>query len=222
MNIFIITSTLNPKVGVIDNETRYNQSLKTVETLRQKDPNAKIFMFDSSPNLVEDFKIKEFRSRVDYFVTLSNHSHAIELGNAGNKSAGECYIMIVALDIIKNLNFKNINRIFKITGRSELTDDFDIEYYSNDDLRGKFVFKTPVISWMSPSLKLVDTRLWSFSYDMIDDVDIMIREAYEKCMTGTLDLEHVYYNLLDKEKLIEKDVLGLTCQVSNDGTIVYD
>ena len=222
MDIFIITSTLKPKVGVIDQETRYQQSLETIESIKEKAPDSIIMMLDSSPEPVEDYKVANLKSKINYYISLTSHSHAIELGNIGHKSAGECYIMIVAFDVIRNLNLKNIRRIFKITGRSVLNSNSDISYYDDPKLIGKFVFKTPVVSWISPTMKLVDTRLWSFSYDMIEDVDKMVREAYEKCMAGKLDLEHVYYNLLDKNKLIGKDVIGLTCQISRDGEIVHD
>jgi len=221
MDIFIITSTLKPKVGVIDDETRYNQTFKTIDSIRQKAPDSIIFLFDSSPTFVEDYKLKELKPKVDYFISLSNHTHSIELGNKGLKDAAECYIMIVALDIIKNLNFKNVRRIFKITGRSELTDDFDINYYSDPEIKGKYVFKAPVVSWISPTLRFLDTKIWSFSHDMIDETDKLVRGVYDKIMSETLDMHHIYFKLIDKEKLIEKDVIGLFVQSSKNGEFEY-
>jgi hypothetical protein len=36
------------------------------------------------------------------------------------------------------------------------------------------------------------------------------------------DMEHLIFKLMNREKLIEKEVLGLKCQVSSDGRIQYD
>jgi hypothetical protein len=222
MNIFIITSTLKPKIGIIPENVRYEQTLETIKSIKDKAPGSKIFLLDSSPTPLEQEKIDTLRKEVDYFISLFNHTHAIELGNKGLKSAAECYIMIVALDIIRNLNYGDVNRVFKITGRATLTDNFRIEDYDNPDMKGKYVFKTPVVSWMSPMFKLVDTRLWSFDYSLLDQTNQMVRDAYQDCMTGPFDLEHVYYKKLDKEKLFTKDVIGLQCVLASDGTLINE
>lgn len=220
MHIFVITSILNPKVGVLDPETRYKQTLRTVESIKEKAPGAMILLLDSSPE-IEQYKVDTLRGQVDYFISLSNHSMALELAKNGLKSPGECYIMAVAIDVIRNLALLDVQRVFKITGRAELTDDFHIEDYDNPQMKNKYVFQTPVISWMSPQIKLVNTRLWSFDYNMIDEVDTLVREAFEETMRGQFDLEHAYYKLIeDKDKIFGLDRIGLSCQVASNGVMV--
>ena len=221
MYVFVITSILRPKIGIIDFETRYQQTLKTIESIKSKAPGSMIILVDSSPEL-EDDKVQIIKPQVDYFISLSNHSHAQELSSKGLKSPGECYIMVIALDVIRNLALTNVQRVFKITGRAELTENFHIEDYDNPQMEGKYVFKTPVVSWMSPQLKLVDTRLWSFDYNLLDEADQLVRYAYEETMQGRFDLEHAYYKLLPKDRLFEKDVIGLTCQLASCGTIINE
>ena len=223
MHIFVITSTLKPKIGIIDNETRYSQTLNTIQSIRNKVKDAVILLVDSSPEPLEQEKIDNLKSKTDYFITLFNHALAVELANSGLKSQAECYIMIIALDVIRNLALKDVNRVFKITGRAELTDNFHVEDYDNPEMQGKYVFKTPVTSWMTSQLKLVDTRLWSFDYPMLDETEKLIRQTYEECMSKPqFDLEHTYYRLLDKSKLFEKDVIGLKCQLASCGTIINE
>ena len=223
MHIFVITSILKPRIGVLDPVTRYTQTLKTIQSIKDKAPGAMIIMIDSSPDELGQTIVDDLKSKVDYLVPLNKHKQSVELANKGLKSPGECYIMVIALDIIKNLGLPKVDRIFKITGRAELNDNFHIEDYNNPDMKGKFVFKTPVVSWMSQHLKLVDTRLWSFDYNLLDDVDgTLIRPAYEETMKGRLDLEHAYYKFLPKELLFEKDVIGLTCQLASCGTIINE
>ena len=168
------------------------------------------------------YLVEKLKSEVDYFVWIYNHQFAQDLNSKGLKSPGECYIMVIALDVIRNLARTDIDRVFKITGRAKLTENFHIEDYDNSEMKGKYVFKTPVVSWMSQHLKLVDTRLWSFDYTLLDETEQMIRLAFEETMQGRFDLEHTYYKLLPKDKLFEKDVIGLTCKLASCGTIINE
>jgi len=220
MYIFIVTSTLNAKIGILSPEVRYQQTLNTIKSIKDKVKDSMILLLDSSPMPLEQEKIDDLKTKVDYFISLFNHTHAQELGNAGLKSPAECYIMIVAIDIIRNLALDKVKRVFKITGRGELTDRFNIEDYDDPDMKGKYVFKKRVVSWMSPQLNLVDTRLWSFDYSMLEEVNHMVRQAYDDCMNTRWDLEHIYFKVMDKEKLFEKDVIGLKCQLASDGVII--
>ena len=161
-NIFVITSCLNAKVGLIDHETRYNQTLNTIKSIRDKVKDSIIVFVDSSPTFVSEEKMKTIRDMCDYSVALFNHSVAIDLAEKGLKTPGEAYNMVVAIDIIRSFNPQDVKRVFKVTGRAELTDDFHIEDY--DNMQGKYVFKKRNKSWMSPALELVDTRLWSFDF----------------------------------------------------------
>lgn len=222
MHIFVITSILNPKVGVIDPETRYNQTLRTIESIKERAPGSMILLLDSSPEL-EQHKVDNLRSQVDYFISLSNHTLAMELATNGLKSPGECYIMAVAIDVIRNLAKLDVQRVFKITGRAELTDEFNIEDYNNPEMKNKYVFQEPVVSWMSQQIKLVNTRLWSFDYDMLDEVDNLVREAFEETMKGRFDLEHTYYMLIeDKDRIFGMERIGLKCQVASNGVMVNE
>lgn len=221
MNVFVITSILNPKIGIIDPETRYQQTLKTIQSIKDRAPGSIIMVVDSSPQL-ESHKIENIRKEVDYFISLSNHKFSNDLANAGLKSQGECYIMLVAIDAIRNMAREDIKRVFKITGRAELTDRFNIEDYNNPEMKGMYVFKTPVVSWMSQHLKLVDTRLWSFDYSLLDQAEQLVRYAYEETMTTRFDLEHAYYKLLPKDKIFGKDVIGLKCILASDGTEINE
>ena len=47
-NIFVITSCLNAKVGLIDHETRYNQTLNTIKSIRDRVKDSIIVFVDSS------------------------------------------------------------------------------------------------------------------------------------------------------------------------------
>lgn len=225
MYIFVITSTLKPSApNNVSDDDRYIQTINTIDSIKSKVPNSLIILLDSSPVPVEEFKFEEIKEKIDYCIPLTNHSHVKELGLKSHKSAAELYIMIIAMDVIKNLALPNIKRVFKITGRAELTDDFDISFYEKDEVKGKYVFQTPVVSYISPTLKLVNTRLWSFDYSIHEEVDEMLRAAYYECLPMRFDnnIEHVLYKLIDSDKMYGKDVVGLKCVCAGDGEIKND
>jgi hypothetical protein len=219
---FIISSCLNAKVGQIDHESRFQQTLKTISSIKNKVTESIIIFVDSSPTPIEDYKISTIKGQVDHFVVLSNHSRALEMSEHGLKTPGEAYNMIVALDIIRTFNPENVKRIFKITGRAELTDDFHIEDYENENLKGKYVFKNRNKSWMSPALELIDTRFWSFDYELLEEVADLMIKVYNEFFSTNWDIEHLILKIINKDKLVEKKILGLKCQVSSDGRIQYD
>lgn len=220
MNIFIITSVLKPTIGIIPHDVRYQQTLDTIKSIKEKTKDSLIILLDSSTTPLDLETVQELKSKTDYFISLLNHKQAMELSSNGMKSPGEIYIMVTALDIIKNLTLQNVNRVFKITGRGELTDRFNIEDYDNPEMKGKYVFKKSVVSWMHPDIKLVDTRLWSFDHSMLDEVDKMLRDSFPECINTGWDLEHVYYKMIDKDKLFEKDVIGVKCQLASTGDLI--
>ena len=220
--IFIISSCLQPKIGVIDHESRFQQTLNTISSIRNKVENSIIIFIDSSPTPIDDHKIFCIKSQVDHFVLLSNHSRALELSQHGLKTPGEAYNLIVAFDVIRTMGIPNVKRVFKITGRAELTDDFDIHYYENELLNGKYVFKKRNKSWMSPALHLLDTRLWSFDFEILEEVADLIVKVYNDYFTTQWDMEHLIFKIINKDRLVEKEVLGVKCQISSDGRIQYD
>mgnify|MGYP006290572221 FL=1 len=56
-NLFIVTSALNTGIGVIDPDTRYQQTIEGLKNLREKCPNDIILFADGSPNMVKDLSL---------------------------------------------------------------------------------------------------------------------------------------------------------------------
>jgi hypothetical protein len=145
-----------------------------------------------------------------------------ELGASGQQSPAEATNLLLTFDYIKNLNLPNIKRIFKLTGRGHLGEDFDISYYENPDLIGKYVFKTRITSWVHSSVSLFSTRCWSFCYSLLPETYNKMIRIYEGCLRTGFDLEHITYAELDMQKVVEKELLGFRCQVSRTGVVEYD
>jgi hypothetical protein len=219
---FVLTSAICPNTGVFTKEQRYEQTLNTIKSIRSKVSNSFILLSDSGPNPVPEEWVENLQELCDDVIFVKD-STLEQLNMYRMQTPAEIHNMKNALSYLKYLNLLGIDRVFKITGRAELTDDFNIiQYISNPAIKDKYVFKKSVDSWMGKGLKLYDTRIWSFDYSMIDEVIAMHSGAFNTACSSGLDLEHVYYQLISPEKVVEKDVLGLRCYVASDGTVRND
>jgi hypothetical protein len=69
--LFIVTSALNPEMGIINREDRFNQTLDGLRSIRERMPNAIVLMVDGSPNKIEEEKVKALKEYVNFFADFS-------------------------------------------------------------------------------------------------------------------------------------------------------
>lgn len=221
--LFLITSALNPSYGVFSLDERYEQTKNTIKSIRHKVPDAHIFLVDVSvKGLPKDIQ-SDVISLVDYFMDLSEHPDMVQLSLGQAKSQSESLMTLIFLDTLKsNEVFKQYDRIFKITGRLELDDGFDINAY--EGLNGKYVFKKRVNTWMNPPYKnathLYDTRLHSYCSSLIDYHMDALKRMFE--YLPYVDLEHGMFAVIDNDKIVEFERVHCKGRVASSGEWRYD
>lgn len=222
MYVFIITSAINSVSSVMDFETRFNDTFKTIESIRNRVPDSYIVLSESSSQKLPREKLDQLREKVDQLYVLSDIPLVRELGEKFLKSPAEATNMSITLRFVRNLNLPNVKRVFKVTGRGYLNDKFIISHYEKPELYGKYVFKKRIVSWVHPSISLLSTRCWSFCYSLLPEVEVMMQRIYEGCMRSGHDLEHITFAELDLQKLTEVEPIGFSCQISRTGEIEHD
>lgn len=218
--LFVITSTINANIGVISNSDRYFQTLNTINSIKLKVPNSKIIVVDSSTSELSKKQLDDLSKNVDAVLVAGEIPQIKNLSSYGLKSHAETELMFIAFDFIKKMQLTDIARIFKISGRYELTDKFDISLYDNIDTG--YVFKKQRPSWKNDESIILDTRLWSFSVNLLDEISSIYHEIYKSIQQENLDIEHAIAKHIDKNKLIELDEVGLKGIVASDGRTQYD
>jgi len=132
-------------------------------------------------------------------------------------------------DLLAEVNASS--RIFKLSGRYELTDKFDIKAFDNKKTKNKYVFKKRQASWISESDTGVDfmlqTRLWSFTPALLDDTINMysqiVNNMFATFNAGKyIDNEHSMAKFIPADKLVELDVVGLQGNIAPNGMMVID
>lgn len=198
-HICIVTSAIGSTLGIVPLEDRFKQTLHSIDTIRNKIPNCCIVLNDVSVQSVPDY-INEVKPLVDVFLDSSNHQYIKDFSIKGLKSHADLLLVRESLEFIINfIDLTTINRIFKLSGRHSITEEFDIKEYEGTE--GKYVFKKPVQSWISPDMKIYESRLFSFHKSLIPDYVEKFPNMFNSC-DGQFDLEHTYYKWLNPNDVV--------------------
>lgn len=226
--LFIVTSALRPGMGVFSDDERFQQTMKTLTSIRKKCPNAYIIFADTSVREVPAMEFLAISKSVNYFMKMHEkyNEDVLYFSQAGMKSHAEtCLLFHVLLRIKVDPNLQmilpSVSRIFKITGRMELDDGFDITAY--EGLDGKYVFKKRNPSWMpEPRISdyVLDTRLFSICPSSLLEYMEILQKNFQ--MVDFVDTEHAHFANIPKDKLIEFDRVYCKGQVASTGEWKYD
>jgi hypothetical protein len=227
-NIFLVTSCVQPNIGVVNFEDRYTQTIETFDSVRRRTEDSLIVFTDSSVHPLEDWKKDVIKSKVDIYLDFSLDKTAQEINKYGLKSLGENFLLLNSiLNLKKQYDFKTMEgRMFKLGGRCSLLDSFDLKDYENTF--GKYVFKKRLASWMQPEIQnsygsthILETRLYSWCFSLVDDYIQVIYKNFELFNKG-LDTEHSHMINIPSDKLIEFDMVNAGCIMALNGNYMKD
>jgi len=243
-NIVLLTSAVYTNYGIYNPVERIQQTLDTAKSAKKYIPNAVIILVDNSKVDVQNDTSPEFEElidTVDYYIDNSddtdiqyfhNNVQNYDIG----KNAMEALGMMKALTYIgndKNMmkEIKVADRIFKLSGRYQVTDKFDIAKFSNENTRDKYVFKKAQPSWINPAdtgvNTLLQTRLWSFTPSLLTETTEIYNTIIKTMMelfnqNKYIDNEHAMSKFIPKDRLVELDVVGLQGNIAPNGMMIID
>lgn len=244
MNTVLITSAVHTNYGIYSTDERLQQTIDTVKSVRQYLPDSTIVLIDNSTVAVQTDTgqlINELESLVDYWIDNSDDAdikyfHENVTNYDVGKNMMECLGMYKALThISKDPAMSEViaksNRVYKISGRYELTDKFDITAFDNPSTKGKFVFKKANPSWIDPDVTGVttqlQTRLWSFDSSLLATVTALflaiLKNMGEVSSNGKyIDIEHSMAKYIPATRLVELDVVGVKGNIAPNGALVIE
>jgi hypothetical protein len=233
----LVTSAINTKFGIYSTEQRIEQTLQTIDSVRQRIPKCRLFLLEMAGVALTEDQRQLLTSKVDHLIDFTSDTNVVNLYNSTDnwdvvKNVTEVMCFKSALKtIIDSTAFDDIDRFFKISGRYTLTDQFDIEYYNQYKVKHCVVVGASRSSQFPYDLTEVDrqymSRLWSWPADLTEEVI----EAYKNSLQymyqrlnarGYVDIEHCLYKFLDKEKVIEKDIVGISGNIAPNGAAIND
>lgn len=135
MILILITSLLNPinkplsytNVRSIYNiEERFQQTLKTIQSVKSKIPNYYIILIEASKN-IEKYENK-FKELVNEYYNFKDNKNITKKVESPYKGLGEVYMM---LGYLHNNNINKFDSLIKISGRYYLDNTFEFKFFDN-------------------------------------------------------------------------------------------
>jgi hypothetical protein len=242
--LVLITSAVYTNYGIYDAKQRIQQTLDTVKSAKQYIPDCTIILIDNSTVAVQaddSVEFNELIDTVDYYIDNSDdkdiqHFHNNITNYDIGKNSMECVGMYKALTYMSsNPEIMEIittsSRIFKLSGRYQLTDKFDISAFDNEATADKYVFKRAQASWINSAdtgvTTMLQTRLWSFTPSLFIDT-IQLFQTILQNMFATfnqqkyIDVEHSMAKYIPQDKLVELETVGLQGNIAPNGMMIID
>ena len=244
--LFLVGSAIKhfqeDKFSAYDEKQRFEQTLETIECIRKKVPESYVVLFECSSKSIDKKQKDILKEKTDLFLEFyeepglkaiyENLEVRPELITYG-KSLLETRGLLNTLYVIKKNNlFSDSQRVFKMTGRYLLNNDFDVRDYQSKFLEGKYVIKRyeyleqntenyddkeleNVYAYLYGAKGMMVTGLWSFDRILFTKIEETLERAFiymEKMLqfTGGTDIEHSLYRFIDKKNVINISNLGLT------------
>ncbi len=219
-NYVIITSAINTTHGAYDPDTRLVQTLNTIQSVYDNIPNAKVCIVESSGMPVEKNIIEKLHKITNCVIDMSSdptlkHIH----DNTENwdivKNLCEMLAFNSALKMLKDNNqFDDIDRVFKLSGRYVVNEDFNPQYY--EDNPDKIIVGQKIKSQFPKKIGIryqYMSRLWSWPTSLQPVIDKFYMNAidmYKQRFDENLyiDIEHMMFKLLPKKHILEIPLVG--------------
>lgn len=223
-------------------EQRFEQTLETIKNIKEKVPESYIILSDCSPSPIEESHKNFLKEECDLLLQFHDE-RVIKLLYENiksdpskivyGKSLLETRNLLNTLYFIKEHNlFSDTQRVFKMTGRYLLNDDFDIKDYYSKFFEGKYIIKKydylpeesenynqeqldNVYAYLYGAKGMMVTGLWSFDRLLYNDIVDSLEKSFlymEKMIqyTAGTDIEHSLYRFIDKKNIVNVSNLGLT------------
>ena len=243
-NIVLLTSAVYTNYGIYNPQDRIKQTLETAKSAKKYIPGAVIILVDNSKVDVQNDTSAEFDELidiVDYYIDNSDDADIQYFhNNVQNYDIGKN--AMEAMGLMKALTYINsdedmkkviadADRIFKLSGRYQVTDKFDITKFDNAETKDKYVFKKAQPSWINPAdtgvTTLLQTRLWSFTPSLFLATIELYKNIIETMVTlfnqnKYIDNEHAMSKFIPKDQLVELDTVGLQGNIAPNGMMIID
>jgi len=228
-DLFIVTSAIRTGIGVIDENTRFNQTIEGLKTLKKYAPNAIIMLVDASSQPIPEHSVHTLSRLCDRTIMFHGDQDLMTLANAGLKSQAEITLLFKTINVLKfhpelQQMMASVRRVFKLSGRTNMLEGYDPSEY--DNLFGKYVFKKRMPSWLPKETQvksncdhLLITRMYSFCTSLMDDYFNTLPQIYNTVNEFGVDTEHAHFGNINKEYLVEFDNLYCEGVLAGNGQI---
>ena len=245
--LFLVGSAINhfkeDDLSAFKAEERFQQTLDTIQSIKDKVPDAYILIYEGSETTIKQEYKDKFIEQSDLFIECGDDSYMKSLYENLHrdpdkftfvKSMLECRCLQIVLNhMMEHNTFNDATRVFKLSGRYKLNEYFDIDDYKTRFLMNKYVMKyydygerfediKNIYSLLYGCKGSIVTGLWSFDRFLFNDIFNVLNRSFEYMeraiqLTAGIDIEHSFYHFIDRDKILNVPVLGLDLIKGMDG-----
>jgi hypothetical protein len=230
----MVTSAINTKFGVYTSSQRLYQTIATVDSIKERVPDAKIVVVEMAAIPLRDDQIEALEAKSDLLINFNNDEDVQAIFVSDNwdvvKNTTEVMCFSRALQqCLDNGEFDDVDRVHKISGRYRLNDNFTLQRYEDNPTRLIVTHKHQ--SQFPIALTGVEyqymSRLWSWpasaTASVIDAYDEGLDYMAERLAAGGYcDIEHMLYKFLPADLILEASPVGLEGNIGPNGAAVND
>lgn len=234
-HLFVVTSAINSRFGIYKPQERLTQTLATVDSIRQRIPDAGIVIMECTGVSPTADQENTLRSHCDYYLDYTKDPAVQALyASTDNwdvvKNGTEIMVFGRALQVLAQNNIiDSYDRVHKMSGRYLLNDSFDLDMYTYDSIRDQIIIGHSYPSQFPYHVTLVQrqymARLWSWPATLHAEIIKVYQDSFDYFKQrvdngGYVDIEHVLYKFLDRKHLAEVEELGVEGTIAPNGVAI--
>lgn len=229
---FVVTSAVNSKFGVYTPAARMQQTLATLQNVRNKVPECKIVVMECAGTPLTDAQSALIEENCDLLLDFSRDPDVQAIYQSDNwdvvKNSTEIMCFGRALRMCQDDgDFTGLDRIHKMSGRYVLNNEFNLDVYKQHSDRIIIGPKhTSQFPYEMTGIKLqYMARLWSWPAALTEQIiqvytDSLNYIGERVSQGGYADIEHVLYKFLPEELVTELPVLGVEGSIAPNGVAI--
>lgn len=233
-SVFLVSSAIHAKHGVYDTQTRLEQTIETCKSIRNK-CDAEIIILDGGYQDITKTERDILSQYIDKFYTFSDAENIQQIQQVPNHDIVKNMIEIIMYGsffdkAIEDGWREKYKRIFKMSGRYTLNDDFN--YDKHMQAADKIIVRGPFTSQFRQettggiTLQYM-SRLWSFDAFLLPYVRDLYTDMFNHMTErltakGYIDIEHLLFHHLDPVLIENIGKLGVEGNIAPNGARVSD
>jgi hypothetical protein len=233
-SVFLVSSAIHAKHGVYDTQTRLEQTIETCKSIRNK-CDAEIILLDGGYQDITKEERDILSQYIDKFYTFSDAENIQQIQQVPNHDIVKNMIEIIMYGsffdkAIEDGWREKYKRIFKMSGRYTLNDDFNYDKHMQavDKIivRGPFTSQFRQETTGGITLQYM-SRLWSFDAFLLPYVRDLYTDMFNHMTErltakGYIDIEHLLFHHLDPVLIENIGKLGVEGNIAPNGARVAD
>lgn len=234
--LFILTSAINTRFGTYSPDVRLQQTVDSIKSIKERCPEAKICVVEMAGVPIKEDQARQIQAHCNYFFNFSGDEAVKSIYESTDnwdwvKNTTEVMCFANALNELSAQNIlENFDRIFKMSGRYQLTENFPTVDY--DSLPDRIVILERKGSQFPPQVTggkqyQYMSRLWSWPANETQKVIDAYNEGFVAMAEhihagGYFDIEHMLYAYLPKDLVTEIPTVGLRGLLGPTGAAIED